>query len=515
MLKRRWIHSTWPALLGLALTTGASTEYVAAQIVPAPASAAAPAEAVTKPVRQASHLETYRSPEGSDYFALSLMPQGAIPVAESRDVVILFDTSASQAGIYRDKALSALRDFTATLGDKDRVALYSVDVHAVPMTTEFVSAKSPAFAAALGKLQQRAPLGSTDMGEALNAAAHTFAAGNAPKRVVYIGDGQNSAGVDDLRPTLDKLIDQRISVSSYAIGPDQNNAFLASVSNLTGGALVIDSKTITGQQAAQIMQGIVMETVLWPTDVKMPRGISKLYPAKLPPLRADRDTIVIGEGKLDDAFDVSVTAEGSSKPVELKWTVAPNKSNDDNAYIAQLTKTSASDDGYSLPTLGTEGLRESRFIVNQGANDLAKLGRQAASSGRQDQAKMLVKESLRRDPGNVQAQALDNALESWRRDSGLSGIARCRRCSGQRSAHGSPAGSSAGLCSGSLGQCRTTDRLDRTETARRSAARIEQRPRAVGQRSDPCRAGTQAIAGTGRSDARSACHGSCRNCARR
>lgn len=409
MLKRRWIHHTWPALLGLALTAGASTEYVAAQISPA----ATKAEDIAKPVRQASHLETYHAPDGSNYFALSLMPQQAIPAAEARDVVILFDTSASQSGVYRDKALAALRDLTATLGEKDRVALYSVDVNAVPMTTALVSPKSPEFAAALGKLQQRAPLGSTDMGEALNAAAEVLAGGNAPKRVVYIGDGQNSAGLggEDLHKTLDKLIDQRVSVSSYAVGPDSNNAFLASVSNLTGGALVIDSETITAQQAAQIMQGIVTETVLWPTEVKLPKGIAKLYPGKLPPLRTDRDTIVIGEGKLDQPFEVAVTADSSGKPVELKWSVAPNKSSDDNAYLAQLTKVSAQDNGYGLPTLGTEGLKEARFMVNQGAHDLLKLSRQAISSGRKDQAKLLVKESLRRDPGNPEAQALDNAIE--------------------------------------------------------------------------------------------------------
>ncbi len=276
MLKRRWIHHTWPALLGLALTAGASTEYVAAQIAPGAVSS----EGIGKPMRQASHLETYQAPDGTDYFALSLMPQQAIPLAESRDIVILFDTSASQSGVYRDKALAALRDLTATLGDKDRVALYSVDVNAVPMTSALVSPKSPEFATALAKLQQRAPLGSTDMGEALNAAAEVLAAGNAPKRVVYIGDGQNSAGSvgEDLNKTLDKLIDQRVSVSSYAVGPESNNAFLASVSNLTGGAMVIDSKAITAQQAAQIMQNVVSETVLWPTEVKLPKNIAKLYP---------------------------------------------------------------------------------------------------------------------------------------------------------------------------------------------------------------------------------------------
>ncbi len=252
------------------------------------------------------------------------------------------------------------------------------------MTSALVSPKSPEFAAALGKLQQRAPLGSTDMGEALNAAAEVLAAGNAPKRVVYIGDGQNSAGSmgEELNKTLDKLIDGRVSVSSYAVGPDSNNSFLASVSNLTGGALVIDVRQSPRNKRLRLCRTWSAKLFSGPTEVKLPNTIAKLYPGKLPPLRADRDTIVIGEGKLDQPFDVTVTADSSGKPVELKWSVAPSKSNDDNAYLAQLAKSSANDNGYSLPTLGTEGLKEARFIVNQGANDLAKLGRQALASGR-------------------------------------------------------------------------------------------------------------------------------------
>ena len=55
-----------------------------------------------------SRLATFRTATGEDYFALSLSANAALPATEAQDVVVLFDTSASQTGIYRDDALSAL-----------------------------------------------------------------------------------------------------------------------------------------------------------------------------------------------------------------------------------------------------------------------------------------------------------------------------------------------------------------------------------------------------------------------
>ena len=47
-------------------------------------------------------LSTFDKPNGEVVFALSLSPPEQLASAKGHDVVVLFDTSASQTGLYRD-----------------------------------------------------------------------------------------------------------------------------------------------------------------------------------------------------------------------------------------------------------------------------------------------------------------------------------------------------------------------------------------------------------------------------
>src|SRR4029078_618768 len=59
------------------------------------------------PAPSSAYLGTYAREDGQTFFALSLTPPAAAQENQPRDVVILFNTSASQAGPYRDTALAA------------------------------------------------------------------------------------------------------------------------------------------------------------------------------------------------------------------------------------------------------------------------------------------------------------------------------------------------------------------------------------------------------------------------
>lgn len=150
----------------LALATAVSTAHAA----PPTRADAAPAIAAPAQSKEAARMESFAKPNGDSYFALSLVPQAALSPTESSDVVILFDTSASQLGAYRETGLEVLKGLLATLGDKDHVKLVAVDVDAVPLTENFVAPRGPEIAAAIEKLQRRVPLGSTDLEAALNGA---------------------------------------------------------------------------------------------------------------------------------------------------------------------------------------------------------------------------------------------------------------------------------------------------------------------------------------------------------
>src|SRR6185295_10816072 len=124
-----------------------------------------------------------------------------IPAADKCDVVVLFDTSASQTSTYRDKALASLDILLAGLHESDRVKLVAVDLQALPLTDAFVPAQGDQINKAVATLYKRIPLGSTDMDTALRAAAGSFSAksedAKVVRSVVYIGDGMSTANFLD------------------------------------------------------------------------------------------------------------------------------------------------------------------------------------------------------------------------------------------------------------------------------------------------------------------------------
>ena len=114
---------------------------------------AAAAESIT------AQIGTFTSPDGVSSFALSMKPTAVAATTTARDIVVLFNTSASQAGESRAKAVDALKGFLAGLNAGDRVRLVAVDLNAVPLTETFVSPGSKEMEAALAALDARVPLG--------------------------------------------------------------------------------------------------------------------------------------------------------------------------------------------------------------------------------------------------------------------------------------------------------------------------------------------------------------------
>src|SRR4051794_4087032 len=86
------------------------------------------------PSPASAEMGTYSRDGKQTYFALSLTPPGAVTQDQPRDVVIVFNTAASQTGAYRDTAFAALEACVAKLHPQDRVQLLAADLDARPIT---------------------------------------------------------------------------------------------------------------------------------------------------------------------------------------------------------------------------------------------------------------------------------------------------------------------------------------------------------------------------------------------
>jgi len=397
-----------------------------------------------------ARLSTYESPAGDAFFALSIPPVTDAQAAFDRDVVVLFDTSASQTGAYRDDALKSLRTLLGHLGKADRVKLMAVDLDAVPLTQAFVAPDSEAMNAGLAKLEGRAPLGSTDIDHALKGAAESFSgAPTRPRCVVYIGDGISRAKMmqaDDFAAAVQGLVDKRASVSSFAIGPDRDIYLLAAVANHTGGMVYLDSNEGQwAERAGQAMADVVRTPVYWPTAVNLPGAIREVYPKNLPPLRGDRDTVVIGLLQSRDVKDLSLTAELDGKPVELRWNVAVHDALDDYSFLPQLVASVRDSGGIGLPTLGSASLQEVAKMVSANNELLTKLGRNALRVGDTDGALKVADAVLKRDPNNPQAQLIRDAAKRNGNDTDLRLINLQDPAAGEAAAGAAPPAPGGGL----------------------------------------------------------------------
>ena len=339
----------------------------------------------------AARLETFIAPDGQGYFAMSLKPQMAQPKRSAHELVILFDTSASQAGAVREKALVALESLVAALDVKDRVALLAVDLDAVHLTPAFVSPRGRELPSALADLRKRVPLGSTDMQRALEAAVAVFAKGagdGRPRSVVYLGDGMSTARLiahSRMDQLVGTLVEARVSVSSLAIGPRLDAELLGALANHTGGRLFIDREESNAKHDGRTLAHAARGLVIWPSSLDLPATFGKVFPRRCPPLRFDRELVLVG--KLDaeavrqrPLVHVRMRAERAGKAVELRWDVKPDEAGDDHSYLARLVRAVEPSGGIALPALGSAGLAELREGLYAKEQNPARLGQQALAT---------------------------------------------------------------------------------------------------------------------------------------
>ncbi len=274
----------------------------------------------------AARMETFAAADGSEYFALAVLPgadqRPAAPAAH--DIVVLFDTSASQVNHFRDKGLDALEFLLGSLGENDRVRLMAVDIDAVPLTPTFVAPASAEMQAAVAALRTRTPLGTTDMYKAVTATISSFdgkeLTSDRARSAVYIGDGMSLGGLvagAEMQQGIDQLVAKQISVNSFAVGPRVDAQLLGVLANHTGGMLLVDSENLNGKQFGGYLAESAMGAVVWPTKVSLPDSVTEFYPKQFPPLRFNRDTVVVGLGKPIAEVSITIEASVQGKPVSL------------------------------------------------------------------------------------------------------------------------------------------------------------------------------------------------------
>lgn len=275
---------------------------------------------------------TYQPRDGELLFAWQVQPTLTAPAARPRDVLVMVDTSASQAGRPLQQARHIVTSLANNLTAEDRVSVWSLSTPAA--TRELSKGFQPAnsenvIEAAKALTEVEYGSGATDLKGGIEKALLTMAPNRSRHQVVlYLGDGESAfkrvteADRIALGTTMDQA-DMYFFAVPLGLKLDPHN--LHGLAALTGGAVVRVQEDValpTGQKEFITRLKTSLDVpVAKPVNWKFGDEVAESYPTKLPPLRADRSTLVMGKlAKPAAAVTLTVNAIVNKKAVALNLT---------------------------------------------------------------------------------------------------------------------------------------------------------------------------------------------------
>ena len=359
--------------------------------------------------------------DGESYQAIVLKADKLTNAVTPKVHAILVDTSASQAGEYRQMALDLLEGLVQQLPADHRVQLWAVDVTAEALTPTLVSTKGPELTAGLKALQQRIPLGATDLAGALQPVRKALPADQAAS-VIYIGDGQSAAQSVDAT-TLSTLTNdfrqQQTSITSYGVGPQLHLQLLGSLAVQTGGNVHFDAQydLRSGKGSAAHAQYVARQVkqlaasatgaVSYPAQLQISPVSVAVMPALPLPLRNDRETIYLSTGVLPSDVKLGLT-DGSQRH---SWSLESPSEVQGTAFLPAYTQRAASDQGLSNGLAGVSFCRLADDDFQALLRNRVLEGQRALAAKQPEVAARIADEVRRADDGVVEARQLAFAAE--------------------------------------------------------------------------------------------------------
>ncbi|MEW5826923.1 MAG: VIT domain-containing protein [Candidatus Bipolaricaulota bacterium] len=266
---------------------------------------------------------TYRVP-GEDGFFLFLAtpPQGEAGDTLPKDLVFVLDRSGSMQGEKFRQAQEALAFILANLGSADRFALLSFSSSVDAFATKLCDATEIPSAQAWVWGQEAA--GSTDIDAALRAALSLFDGSDRPRFLIFLTDGEPTAGVVDPVRIAERALAANVSDARlfvFGVGYDVNTVLLDQLARENRGttAYVLpeeDLELVLSGFYRKIASPVLANPVLAVDGV----GVYDVLPAVLPDVFRGSQLVALGRYRGEGEARVTLSGDQSGLPLEISST---------------------------------------------------------------------------------------------------------------------------------------------------------------------------------------------------
>ena len=366
---------------------------------------------------------TYKLATGETVFAWQVKPDLAATAPRPRDILVMIDTSASQAGAPMDRARMILDALAKDVGENDRIDVWTVNI-ANPsatrsLTNGFQAPKSEAITAAITKLtNSEYCAGAVDLPAGIDEAIKSFEQRAGRQQVLlFLGDGESAASKVPLTETTrvemgNKLADKEIAFIAVPLGVKVHAENLHGLAMQTGGTVVrLTDDLVSEKTSSSFMTKLktAFDTPILRTERATfgPEGI-EIYPTRLPPLRGDRSTLIIGKAKTT-VQTVSARIEGRVAGVKVTVDLSEKLASPitDNYFLSamvdQWKAAPAKDAPAMLAADRTLAMASEQFRLFR--DEFTVQGVWAISADRLDHAEKFFQAATNIDPLAVEAQS--------------------------------------------------------------------------------------------------------------
>ncbi len=353
-----------------------------------------------------AELYTYKdAASGEQYFALSVSPSLAETPVTGRNIVIVADTSASIAANYRQQQLETIQSFVGSLNpETDKVCLVASDVDSSALTSDFVAPDSEEFNNAFKALEERVPLGAMNIESAMKAAgSQSFPSGN--NSIMFIGSGTSRAKTltpAQFEGVCKELAAKKLPVNSVQIGPNPDARVLSCLAAKTGGMAIVPSED---DDVVAAMDSATSANVIWPDQATVKWSDSFKPAMDFPPLRTDRDSMIVGTFTGDGALNLTAnTSDGAQS-----WVAQPANTAEKYDYIKELVSMANGSSGL-VPLVSKDDMYKAENAMIDRVNELTRLANSAISAGDMQDAQNLVNELKAIDSQNADIDNLEKLI---------------------------------------------------------------------------------------------------------
>jgi len=291
---------------------------------------------------------TFTRQDGTTVFGLQVKSDLKTKDTRPLDLVVMIDTSASQIRSPLTAAREIAKAAALAAGASDRVAVWTVNVPAATnnLTKGLKEPKSSAVKDAFEALQKEVPFGATDLKTALERAIASFDGKEGRRRaVVFLGNGMSVANPlekKDLAQLRDKLVAKEIGFFPIPLGPrtqlERGSPNLHGLATGTGGRVVRHLPAAEIADTARLLHDALEVPVFYTSKTQLPAEVTEFYPTKLPPLRSDVPTLVVGKLKPTEKLSYTIEGKVAGQSVKRTLTEKVPGSELDHFFLLRMVK---------------------------------------------------------------------------------------------------------------------------------------------------------------------------------